>query len=150
MDIRPYTPADLPGVLRLCNLEGWEWLQADPARANKALTAPGVTTMVAVEGGALVGFAQLQSDGEVQAHLSQIAVEPAHRRKGVARELIVQALRAAGGVRIDLIANEGAEDFYRALPHFRREGFRLYPEYSGPDQYRPEIIWRSGRAALAG
>lgn len=148
MDIRRYTAADLPGVFRLCDLEGWEWLQADPAKAHRALTAPGVTTMIAVEAGELVGFAQLQSDAEVQAHLSLIAVDAAHRRKGIARELIVQALRAAGGVRIDLIT-ENAEDFYRALPHFRRPGFRLYPEYSGPDQYRPEIIWRNGRTTVA-
>jgi ribosomal protein S18 acetylase RimI-like enzyme len=148
MDIRPYIPADLPGVLQLCELEGWPSLPEDPARAHRVLTAPGVTTMVAEDGGQIVGFAQLQSDGEVQAHLSLISVDPAHRRKGVARELIVQALRSAGGLRIDLIAEEASEGFYAALPHFRRPGFRLYPDYTGPDQYRPGIVWRSGRASV--
>src|SRR5208282_1874207 len=104
-------------------LEGWSFTE-NPERANRALTAPGVTTFVAVEAGVVVGFAQLQSDGEIQAHLSQIAVHPDHRRKGIAQELIVQALRAAGGERIDLITDD-AEDFYAALPHFRRPGFRL-------------------------
>jgi ribosomal protein S18 acetylase RimI-like enzyme len=148
MDIRPYNPADLPGVLRLCELEGWPSLPEDPARANRGLTAPGVTTMVAVEQGAVVGFAQLQSDGEIQAHLSLISVDPAHRRKGVARDLIVEALRAAGGLRIDLIAEQACKGFYAALPHSRRPGFRLYPEYSGPDRDRPGIVWRSGKASV--
>ncbi|HEV2363325.1 MAG TPA: GNAT family N-acetyltransferase [Caulobacteraceae bacterium] len=144
MEFRRYGPADLPGVLRLCELEQWPGLRDDPERANRVLTAPGVTTFVAVEAGAVVGFAQLQSDGEIQAHLSQIAVHPDHRRRGIGRELIVRALREAGGKRIDLIT-EAAEEFYAALPHFRRPGFRLYPFYSGPDQYRPEITWKDGR-----
>src|SRR5271155_5640132 len=102
MDYRRYRPSDLPGVLRLCEQEQWPSLPEDPARAHRALTAPGVTTMVAVEDGRVVGFAQLQSDGEIQAHLSLIAVDADVRRRGVARELIVRALRAAGGSRIDL------------------------------------------------
>lgn len=144
MEIRRYTSTDLAGVIRLCELEGWPGFPEDPPRANRALTAPGVTTMVAVEGGDVVGFAQLQSDGEIQAHLSTIAVDPAHRRKGIARELIVRALRDAGGIRIDLIT-EQAEAFYSELPHFRRPGFRLYPEYSGPDEYHPGLVWERGR-----
>ena len=144
MEIRLYTLSDLAGVIRLCELEGWPGFPEDPPRANRALTAPGVTTMVAVDGGDVVGFAQLQSDGEIQAHLSSIAVDPAHRRKGIGRELIVQALREAGGDRIDLIT-DSAEDFYSQLPHFRRPGFRLYPEYTGPDEYVPGLMWERGR-----
>ncbi|MEO8457653.1 MAG: GNAT family N-acetyltransferase [Chloroflexota bacterium] len=147
MDIRRYTPADLAGVLRLDELEGWDSVPADPARANRALTAPGVTTMVAIEDGRVVGYAQLQSDGEIQAHLSTIAVDPEHRRKGIARELIVRALREAGGERIDLIT-EDAEAFYSELPHFRLSGFRLYPEYTGPDEYVPGLSWKDGRKVI--
>ncbi len=144
MEFRRYALADLPGVLRLCELEHWSSFVEDPERADRVLTAPGVTTFVAAEAGALVGFSQLQSDGEIQAHLSLIAVHPDHRRRGIARELIVRSLREAGGLRIDLIT-EDAESFYATFPHFRRPGFRLYPNYSGPDQYRPEITWKDGR-----
>ena len=87
MQIRRYRPDDLPGVLRLCAAEQWPSLPENPARANRALTAPGVTTMVAMEDDHVVGFAQMQSDGEVQAHLSLIAVEKGFRRRGIAREL---------------------------------------------------------------
>jgi ribosomal protein S18 acetylase RimI-like enzyme len=144
MDYRRYRPSDLPGVLRLCEQEQWPSFPEDPARADRALTAPGVTTMVAVEDGRVAGFAQLQSDGEIQAHLSLIAVDADFRRRGVARELIVLALREAGGLRIDLVTEDAAA-FYESMPHFRTPGFRLYPEYSGPDRDRPEITWHAGR-----
>ena len=32
-----------------------------------------------------------------------------------------------GGERMDLIATEGAEDFYRSFPHRTLPGFRIYP-----------------------
>jgi len=100
--------------------------------------------MVAIESGELVGFAQLQSDGEIQAHLSLIAVDPQHRQKGIARDLIVKALRQAGGLRIDLIT-ETADAFYASLPHSRQSGFRLYPEYTGPDRNQSGVVWSKGR-----
>ncbi len=42
------------------------------------------------------------SDGEIQAHLSLIAVDSAYGRRGIARELIESALRVAGGLRMVL------------------------------------------------
>ena len=126
MEIRRYRPTDLPGVLRLCAQEAWPSLVKDPARAARALAAPGVTTIVATEGDALLGFAQLLSDGEIQAHLSLIAVDAGHRRRGIARAMIERALAEAGGERIDLVT-DSAEEFYSALPHRRMAGFRIYP-----------------------
>jgi GNAT superfamily N-acetyltransferase len=144
LQLRRYSFGDLQGVLRLCEREGWPTLPADPDRAHRALTAPGVTTVVAEEDGSLAGFAQIQSDGAIQAHLSLIAVDPAQRRKGVGRALIETGLRLAGGLRLDLVT-DSARDFYLALPHFRMEGFRLYPAYSGPDHPKPGLVWKDGR-----
>ena len=126
MEIRRFLPSDLAGVLRLCELENWPSFPENPARANRALTAPGVTTIVAVEGEEVFGFAQLHSDGEIQAHLSLIVVDKSHRRRGIARELIVRALREAGGLRVDLIT-DSAEAFYSSFPHSKMAGFRLRP-----------------------
>ena len=122
---RRYRKSDLDGILRLCEEEGWPSFVADPKRADRALTAPGVTTIVAEEGGAVVGFAQVMSDGEIQAHLSLIAVDKRQRRRGIARGLIEQALDQAGGLRIDLVTDT-APEFYASFPHRRMEGFRLY------------------------
>ena len=126
-DVRLFQPGDLEGVIALCAAEGWPSFPEDPARALRALSAPGVTTAVAVDGGHVAGFAQLLSDGEIQAHLSLIAVDPAYRRQNLARDLLRFALALAGGSRIDLI-NDSAPEFYSSLPHRRLDGFRIWPQ----------------------
>ena len=144
MNIRRYSDPDLSGILALCSQEGWPSLVETPLRANRVLTAPGGTTVVAEEDGIVVGFAQIQSDGEIQAHLSLIAVHADHRRRGIARALIEQGFKEAGGERIDLVTDSVA-NFYRELPHIRMTGYRLYPGYTGPDRYQPGLEWRDGR-----
>ena len=124
MLIRPYTRDDLAGVLELCEAEGWPSFSEDAERAHRVLTAPGVTTMVAVDGDEFLGFAQLQSDGEIQAHLSLIVLDPRARRQGLGRALIAAALEWAGGERVDLVT-DSAEDFYAAL-------FLRQDEWSSP------------------
>ena len=132
-EVRLFQAGDLDGVVELCAAEGWPSFPEDRARALRALTAPGVTTVVAVEGARLAGFAQLMSDGEIQAHLSLIAVDPAFRRRGIARAMLREALARAGGVRIDLVTDT-APDFYAALPHRRFDGFRIWPQIDKPPQ----------------
>lgn len=131
---RRFVAGDLDAVIALCAAEGWPSFPEDPTRALRALTAPGVTTVVAEadEAGRLAGFAQLLSDGEIQAHLSLIAVDPAYRRQGVARRLLDLGLELAGGFRIDLVT-DSAPDFYAGLRHRRFEGFRLYPPFQDPE-----------------
>ena len=126
-EVRRFRPDDLEGVIALCVAEGWPSFPEDPARALRALTAPGVTTVVGEEAGSVVGFAQLLSDGEIQAHLSLIAVHPDARRQGLARQMLRLALAEAGGSRIDLITDT-APQFYAALPHRRLDGFRIWPQ----------------------
>ena len=127
--VHRFEEGHLEGVLRLCVAEGWPSLPEDPARAVRVLTAPGVTTVVAVEGGAVVGFAQLFSDGEIQAFLTSIAVDVTARGRGIGRALVEAALRLAGGDRIDLLSEDDAVGFYESFPHRRKPGFRLYPFY---------------------
>jgi len=127
VDVRLFQPPDLDGIVALCAAEGWPSFPEDPARALRALTAPGVTTVVAADGERVAGFAQLLSDGEIQAHLSLIAVDPAYRLRNLGREMLRYALSIAGGSRIDLIT-ETAPEFYSALPHRRLDGFRIWPQ----------------------
>ena len=125
-EVRRFRSDDLDGVIALCAAEGWPSFPEDPARALRALSAPGVTTVVADQVGRVVGFAQLLSDGEIQAHLSLIAVHADARRQGLAREMLRFGLAQAGGYRIDLITDT-APEFYSAMPHRRLEGFRIFP-----------------------
>ncbi|MGW1343739.1 GNAT family N-acetyltransferase [Kribbella sp. NPDC002412] len=123
--ITQYEHTHLPGVLALCEAEQWPSFPADPDRAHAVLTAPGVTTVVALDGEVVVGFAYLQSDGHLQAHLSLMAVSRTHRRKGIGRALLEYAAPLTGAQRIDLVTDTG-EDFYTSLPHRSYSGFRLY------------------------
>lgn len=117
----------LAGILELAQGEGWPSLATDPARADRALRAPGVTTIVATmsPGDEVVGFAQVQSDGEIQAHLSMLVVAPRWRRRGLGKDLVNEGFRRAGGSRMDLVTDTAGR-FYRALPHRRLDGYRLY------------------------
>jgi ribosomal protein S18 acetylase RimI-like enzyme len=125
--VTQYEHSHLQGVLALCTAEDWPTLPADPARAHAVLTAPGVTTVVALdEETAVVGFAYLQSDGHIQAHLSLMAVSRSHRRQGIGRALLEYAAPLTGAQRIDLVTDT-AEDFYVSLPDRSSTGFRLYP-----------------------
>jgi ribosomal protein S18 acetylase RimI-like enzyme len=125
MTITQYQHAHLPGILALCEAEDWPSFPADPARAHSVLTAVGVTAVVALDGDEVVGFAYLQSDGHIQAHLSLMAVSRSHRRQGIGRALLEYAAPLTGAQRIDLVTDT-AEDFYASLPHHPYTGFRLH------------------------
>ena len=124
----PFDASQLDAVVGLCAAQGWPSFPDDPARAARALMAPGVTTVVACEDGAVLGFATMLSDGEIQAYLSLLVVAAHRRREGIGGALVREALRRAGGLRVDLLAEEGAEGFYAAMPHRRLPGFRVYPD----------------------
>ncbi len=117
----------LPWVLRLCEAAGWPSFPADPARALRALTAPGVVTVVAVEDGEVVGFAQMLIDGEIQAYLCDVAVATSMRGRGLGKKLVEAAFARSGAQRIDLLALEESEGFYRRFDHRTTPGYRIYP-----------------------
>ena len=123
MRIVPYAPEHRPGVVALFAAELWPSYTRDPERTCRALRAPGVTSLVALEDGAVVGIVQVQSDGAIQAHLSTLVVARPHRRRGIGRRLLSDALREAGGERLDLLSI--ADDFYASMTNRRFSGWRL-------------------------
>ena len=127
MEYLAFQDEHLAGVMRLAAGEGWPSLSADAERARRALTAPGVRTVVAVTDGVVAGFAHALTDGETATYLSVIAVDAAHRGRQIGRRLVEEVFRRCGVARIDLLAEEASEGFYRNLPHRTRPGYRLYP-----------------------
>ena len=127
MELLAYDRVHLDRVVALAAAEGWASYPEDPERAHRSFVAPGVTTVVALAEEQVVGLAVLQSDGEIQAHLSLLLVAPSHRRIGLGRRLLGEGFMRAGGQRIDLVT-DSAGAFYEALPHKRLSGYRLYPE----------------------
>ncbi len=118
----------LEGVIRLCQVEGYPSYTQDSERTWRALTAPGVSTLVAVLDGQVVGFAQMQSDGLIQAHLTMIVVDRDQRRRGIGVRLVREVFARCGGQRVDLLSTEGAEAFYESFEHKRFPGYRIYPD----------------------
>ena len=90
-------------------------------RIRSAPTAP-----VAVDDGVVAGLVQIQSDGEIQAHLSALLVGEGWRGRGVARRLLREGLERAGGMRMDILT--AAESFYRHLGAEWKTAFRLRPD----------------------
>jgi predicted N-acetyltransferase YhbS len=95
--------------------------RAHRPRARQA----GSTTLVALEDGQVAGLVQLQSDGEIQAHLSALLVGDQWRGRGIARRLLHDGLERAGGMRMDILTS--ADDFYRHLGAEAKTGYRLRP-----------------------
>jgi ribosomal protein S18 acetylase RimI-like enzyme len=117
----------LPGIISLCEAEGYKSYTEDAELTWRALNAPGVTTMVAVEGDRILGLAQMQSDGHIQVHLSLVVVDAGHRRQGIGRKLVEGAFSRAGGKRVDLVTDT-ADDFYRSFKYQDHwHGYRIYP-----------------------
>jgi GNAT superfamily N-acetyltransferase len=124
-DVRAFEREHLDGVIALVDSAGWDTYSEDPERTYRALSAPGSTTLVAVVDGAVAGLIQLQSDGEIQAHLSALVVGEEWRGRGIARRLLHDAMEMAGGMRMDILTS--ADDFYRHLGAEPKTAYRLRP-----------------------
>ena len=124
-EIRPFEPGDAPTIARLSTTVQWPSL-TDPAVVERVCTAPGSTAYVAEVAGGVVGWAQALGDGVLQSHLSFVAVHPGHRRRGIARLLVVATFQGTRTLRMDLIT-DSAPEFYATFAHKAMRGFRIYP-----------------------
>jgi ribosomal protein S18 acetylase RimI-like enzyme len=132
VSIEPFTHAHLDGLIALVAAEGWTEYANDVERTHRALTAPGVTTLVAIAGGDLVGAIQIQSDGLIQAHVSMLLIAESSRGVGLGSSLLRHGLERAGGLRLDIRTR--TEGYYERLGASRSLGFRLTREDLGLDR----------------
>jgi predicted N-acetyltransferase YhbS len=127
MRIEAVSPAHIEAVAALCEREGWtSWVDGD--RARRALTAPGATSLVALDDDRVVAAAHAISDGAISTYLGMLLVDPAHRGRGIGRMLTAELFARAGFHRMDLLTVDESVGFYERLEHKRFPGFRLYPE----------------------
>ena len=131
ISIEPFTHGHLDGLIALVAAEGWTEYTDDVERTRRALTAPGVTTLVAIAGGHLVGAIQVQSDGVIQAHVSMLLIDRNSRGTGLGSRMLRQGLERAGGVQLDIRTR--TEGYYERLGASRSLGFRLTRENLGLD-----------------
>ncbi len=130
-DVVPFADVHLDAVLDLCRRQGWPSLPDDPDRARRALRAPGVTTVVALDDERVVGFAQVLSDGEIQGYLALLLVADDMRGRGIGTELVRGAHALAGGLRVDVLSEELSSGFYERFTHRVMPGYRIYPSAPG-------------------
>jgi ribosomal protein S18 acetylase RimI-like enzyme len=121
--IVPFAREHLDGALALFATEGWDEYTDDPEATYRALTAPGCSTLVALDGSTVVAIIQVQSDGVIQAHVSALLVAEQARRGGIGKRLIREGLARAGGIQIDIRTR--AESYYQRLGATQSAGFRL-------------------------
>jgi len=123
ISIESFTQAHLDGLIALVAAEGWTEYSDDVERTRRALSAPGVTTLVAIDRERLVGAIQVQSDGLIQAHVSMLLIAEDSRGFGLGSRLLRDGLERAGGVRLDIRTR--TEGYYERLGASRSLGFRL-------------------------
>jgi ribosomal protein S18 acetylase RimI-like enzyme len=131
ISIEPFTKAHLDGLIALVAAEGWSAYTADVDRTHRALTAPGVTTLVAIADGNVVGAVQVQSDGLIQAHVSMLLIARNSRGVGLGSRLLRDGLERGGGLQLDVRTR--TEGYYERLGASRSLGFRLTREDLGLD-----------------
>jgi ribosomal protein S18 acetylase RimI-like enzyme len=127
--IEPLGRAHLDRLIALIEAEGWDVYSDDPERTYRALTAPGVTTLVAIAGERVVGAIQVQSDGLIQAHLSLLLIDRDWRGAGLGSTLLREGLERAGGLQLDIRTR--TEGYYERLGASRSLGFRVMREDLG-------------------
>jgi ribosomal protein S18 acetylase RimI-like enzyme len=137
---------------------GWSWR---PQRVAASIRDPQSLCIVAGRQ-SIVGFCITQF-GEEIAHLSLLAIEPPHRRRGLATHLVhwmLASARVAGiaSVHVEMrAANVEAREFYSAIgfelsavvPGYyqgreaaQRMVLRLRPEGIEPPLWEPPVAWR--------
>ena len=130
-EIRTALPADrdgIYGVEQLCS--GMPWSKGQIAEELENACS---YTVVAEEAGEIIGFASahiLQGD----AHLNELGVLPAHRRRGIARALLGDVLREAGYQRCGLFSLEVRESNEAAIALY--SAFGLVPAGVRKNFYR--------------
>ena len=146
MNIRPFAPPDEDAVVALwerCDLtRPWNDPRKDVRR--KLRVRPDLF-LVGVEGGEVVAAVMAGYDGHRGA-INYLAVDPAHRRRGLGRAIMAEAerlLREAGCPKINLLVrttNPEVIEFYRRLGYVVDEvvnlGKRLEHDGPGPGESR--------------
>jgi ribosomal protein S18 acetylase RimI-like enzyme len=127
--IERFARAHLDGLIELVAAEGWTEYTDDEERTYRALTAPGVTTLVAIMDGRVVGVIQVQSDGAIQAHVSMLLIDRNSRGTGLGNRLLREGLESSGALQLDIRTR--TEGYYERLGANRSYGYRLTREQLG-------------------
>jgi ribosomal-protein-alanine N-acetyltransferase len=132
--IRRATPADVPPLVlveRACFSDPWS-----ASGIDETIQSETNFVLVAESGAELVGHIMGRTSGE-EGEILNLAVLPAHRRKGLARRLLVEAVAVMRGVAVKDAYLEVRESNLAAIQLYRSYGFR--PVGLRPGYYRSPL-----------
>lgn len=132
--IRPETPADADGVRDLhvrCFPSDAEAHLVERLRAAGRLSL----SLVAEVAGAVVGHVAFSpattASGATGAGMAPLAVDPAHRRRGIAAELVREGLRRCEAVGVGWVVVLGEPAYYERFGFRNASDCGLEDEYGG-------------------
>lgn len=112
LSIRKDRLDDVAPLIRLLRSVGWDRRTQDPERLRRAIRA--THAMVgAWDGDELVGFTREVGDGEMNALLSMVVVDPRWQGYGIADRLIHALIDGRPEIRFSLAAANGVDEYYR-------------------------------------
>jgi ribosomal-protein-alanine N-acetyltransferase len=133
--VRPYQPGDGKAVSEICRQspQAAQW----PEESYEETHASGRIVLVAETESQICGFLVAQIVGD-EAEILNMAVESAHRRKGVGGALLSAAICAAHGRNVRNIYLEVRESNSPAVSLYAQHGFEKTAQrrgyYSGPTE----------------
>lgn len=124
MEIREYTEYREDDIARLYTEVGWTSYTADLATLRRGFENS-LLVLAAYEGDELLGIIRVVGDGETIIFIQDIAVFPAHHRKGVGSALMRAILDRYSNVRQIELATENTP---KTIAFYTSMGFNEYSE----------------------
>ena len=127
--IEPFEVAHLDGLIALVAAEGWTEYAENPDRTFRALSAPGVTTMVALAGERIVGAIEVYRRRHPGPRLAAVDRSAKWRGHRLCSRPPREGLERAGGLWLDIRTR--TEGYDERLGASRSLGFRVTREALG-------------------
>jgi ribosomal protein S18 acetylase RimI-like enzyme len=159
MEIRPATAEDGRYVRRLVfDILNEYSVPADPDDSDHDVMEfgedqnPRTSYFVAESRGAIVGCVIVMPTHEKSGKLSKLFVHPQHRRRGIGRKLMHQALRAAADQGYDQLVIHTRARYREAVSLYESSGWQRGPDSPGPGperSYSYTLLQRTGGRSSA-